>query len=211
VFYTDFALAQPTFLPMTMRNYADKVLTYPVISEVLFNAGGQNEVGREWVELYNPSAQPISLNGYKIGDAAVKGGSFGDGMYAFPITATLPPNGIIVIAENALMFKQDWGTAPTFEIGNYDPDTPDLLQYTAWSTGTMSLANMGDEVVLLGPNDVAVDAAVWGIGSSTGTLPYTRTITLGGRTLQRWPPNNDTNDCNNDFREQTLPSVGVVP
>ena len=211
VFYTDFALAQPTFLPMTLRNYADKVLTYPVISEVLFNAGGQNEVGREWVEIYNPSAQPISLNGYKIGDAAVKGGSFGDGMYAFPITATLPPNSVIVIAENALMFKQDWGIAPTFEIGNYDPDTPDLLQYTAWSTGTMSLANMGDEVVLLGPNDVAVDAAVWGIGSSTGTLPYTRTITLGGRTLQRWPPNNDTNDCNNDFREQTLPSVGVVP
>jgi hypothetical protein len=194
-----------------MRDYADKVLTYPVVSEVLFNAGGQNEVGREWIEISNPSAQPISLNGYKIGDAAIKGGSFGDGMYAFPVTATLPPNGVIVIAENALMFKQDWGIAPAFEIGNYDPDTPDLIQYTAWSTGTMSLANMGDEVVLLGPNDGVVDAAVWGIGSSVGTLPFTRTFTLGGRTLQRWPPTIDTNDCNNDFREQALPSVGVVP
>ena len=104
VFYTDFALAQPIFLPLTMRDYAAKVLTYPVVSEVLFNAGGQNEVGREWVEIYNPSPYPISLNGYKIGDAAIKGGSFGDGMYAFPVTATLPPNGVLVIAENALMF-----------------------------------------------------------------------------------------------------------
>ncbi len=75
----------------------------------------------------------------------------------------------------------------------------------------MSLANMGDEVVVLGPNDGVVDAAVWGIGLSAGTLPFTRTFSLGGHTLQRWPPNNDSNDCNNDFREQVLPSVGVVP
>ena len=211
VFQADFALAQPIFLPVTMRGYAPKAITYPLISEVLFNAAGPSEVGREWIEIYNPGSLPISLNGYKIGDAAIKGGNFGDGMYAFPVTATLPPNGVMVIAENALLFKQDWGVMPSFEIGNYDPAVPDLVQYSAWSTGTMSLANMGDEVLLLGPDDSVMDAAVWGIGSIAGTLPFTRTFSVGGHTLQRWPPGQDSNDCNSDFREQVLPSVGVVP
>lgn len=210
MFLSDLYLAQPIFLPLLAKDYATKVITYPLISEVLFNAGGASEIGREWIELVNPSQNAISLSGYKIGDAALQGGSFGDGMYAFPPTATLTAGSVILIAENAVAFRADWGIAPTYEIGNYDPNVPDLLAYTAWSTGTLSLANAGDEMVLLGPNDEVVDAVVWGTGNVSDTVAFTGTV-LGGHTMQRWPPYMDTNNCTNDFRAQNLPSVGLVP
>ncbi|MCS6847563.1 MAG: lamin tail domain-containing protein [Anaerolineae bacterium] len=207
VFMHDFQLARPVYLPIVSKDH--RPAGYPLISEVLFNPSGGDESGREWIEVYNPTPLPISIGGYKIGDAAVRG-STGEGMVAFPSGAILQPGRAIVIAQNAAAFFADWGKKPDYELSDYDPAVPELSPYTAWAQGTINLANAGDEVVLLDKDDRIVDAVVWLSGNLNGITPYPVTIPAG-HTLQRWPPNLDTDNCATDFRAQAIPSPGLVP
>ena len=207
VFMTDWNLSQPVAIPLAVRDY--KPIDHLLISEVMVNPSGANEEGREWVEIYNPTARPINLDGMKIGDAAVQG-SAGEGMYAFPQGAVIAPGRAIVAAQNAAAFFTDWGRNPDFELSNYSAAVPDMLPYTAWAGGTMNLSNGGDEVVLLRNDDTILDAVTWLTGNVAGTAPYAASI-LPGHTLQRWPPNGDSDNCAVDFRDQALPSPGQVP
>lgn len=207
VFTLDWNLSQPVALPIVLRDY--KAIDHLLISEVMVNPSGANEEGREWVEIYNPTAQPVSLNGIKVGDAGVRG-SAGEGMYAFPQGAIILPGKAIVVAQNAVAFFADWGRNPDFELSNYNAAVPDMVSYTAWASGVMSLSNAGDEVVLLRNDDTILDAVTWLNGSVTGVAPFTASI-LPGHTLQRWPPNQDGDNCSVDFRDQALPSPGQVP
>jgi phosphatidylserine/phosphatidylglycerophosphate/cardiolipin synthase-like enzyme len=207
VFMADWHLSQPVAIPMVARSY--KPINYLLISEVMVNPAGANEEGREWVEIYNPTALPISLDGVKVGDAAVQG-STGEGMYAFPPGAVVPAGKAIVVAQNAAAFFADWGRNPDFELSNYNAVVPDMLSYTAWAGGTMNLSNAGDEVVLLQSDDTILDAVTWLNGAVAGTVPYAASL-LPGHTLQRWPPNGDSDNCAIDWRDQPLPSPGQVP
>jgi phosphatidylserine/phosphatidylglycerophosphate/cardiolipin synthase-like enzyme len=208
MFQRDFQAAQPVYLPLAMSAF--KPIDYPLISEVLFNPLGGDETGREWIELYNPTPFPIDLTGHKIGDAATPSSSSGDGMYQFPAGATLLPYDAVVIAQNANAFLTDWGFKPDYELGNYDPAVPDLTPYSAWSNGIVTLANAGDELVLLGTSDTILDAVTWLSGTVEGTQPFTG-IVASGHTLQRWPPETDSNNCALDFRDQAVPSPGKIP
>ncbi len=205
----DMALATPTYMPVVLNRYMPAVITHPLVSEIMMNPAGLDE-GREWIELYNPSPSDIDLSGYKIGDAAVPTSTLGDGMVAFPQGYVLHAGQVIVIAQNAAQFKIDNGLLPTFELADYDSTIPELLTYSTWATGTLSLANAGDEVVLLGPTDQIVDGVACGLGNLAGSTPYTGTM-LGGHTLQRWPYDWDTDNGTNDWRDQSIPSVGLVP
>jgi phosphatidylserine/phosphatidylglycerophosphate/cardiolipin synthase-like enzyme len=207
VFMADWHLSQPVAIPIAVRSY--KPIDHLLISEVMVNPSGADEEGREWVELYNPTALPIRLDGIKVGDAAVQG-SAGEGMYAFPSGAVAPAGKTIVIAQNAVAFFAEWGRNPDFELSNYNAAVPDMLFYTAWAGGTMNLSNAGDEVVLLRNDDRIFEAVTWLTGNVAGTVPFTSTL-LPGHTLQRWPPNGDSDNCAIDFRDQPLPSPGQAP
>lgn len=217
VFWHDFYISQPVFVPAVMRGYRSPVpITYPLISEVLFNPASSDEGGREWIEIYNPTHAPISLNGYKIGDAEAPGRSYKESMYQFPASAVLPARSAIVVAGRADLYFNRWGSRPTYELADYDPAVPELQPYSAWSTGTLSLGNANDQVLLLGPTDAIVDAVVWvdpSLATSvtvSGVIPFTGTL-AADHTLQRWPADKDTNNCSVDFRDQALPSPGAVP
>ena len=217
VFWYDFYISRPVFVPLALRDYRPPVpITYPLISEVLFNPSGSDEAGREWIEIYNPTHAPISLNGYKIGDAETPGRSYNESMYQFPTNAVLPARGAIVVAGRADLFFARWGVKPTYELADYDPTVPELLPYTAWSTGTLSLGNANDQAILLGPADTVIDAVVWADPSLpdpvtiSGVIPFTGTL-AADHALQRWPADKDTNNCSVDFRDQALPSPGAVP
>ncbi len=210
MFENDFWVSQPQYLPALYRNWSGPPRTHLLISEVLFNPTGADEVGREWIELYNPGAEAISLAGHKIGDAEIAGRSYNEGMARFPDNAVIPAGGVIVVAVDALKYQSDWGRRADYELGGYDASVPDLIAYSAWSTGTLALGNSGDQVLLLGPNDAIIDAAQWLTTTLTGVAPYT--LTLGANhTLQRWPPAGDSDNCAVDFRDQGVPSPGTVP
>ncbi|MGQ9815727.1 MAG: hypothetical protein ACUVR3_11365, partial [Candidatus Roseilinea sp.] len=122
----------------------------------------------------------------------------------------------IVVAGRADLYFNRWGSKPPYDLADYDPAVPELQPYSAWSTGTLSLGNANDQVLLLGPTDAIVDAVVWvdpSLATSvtvSGVIPFTGTL-AADHTLQRWPADKDTNNCSVDFRDQALPSPGAVP
>ena len=146
----------------------------------------------------------------RIGDAEIAGRSSSDGMFIFPVGSVIGPNSVIVVAQSALAYFEDHGQKPNFELGNYDPTVPDLLPYTPWSVGSISLSNTGDQVLLLNPNDGIVDVVQWLSTAVPETVPFSSTLS-SGQSLQRWPHQLDTDNCDVDFRPQPIPSPGKVP
>ncbi len=142
---------------------AEKIL----ITQVVYD-GIMVDEGDEFVEIYNPLTHSLDLGGYKIGDEETKGG--GESMYLFPSPTWLAADATLIVAKNAAQFRARFGIAPTFELVTTGALTdtasvPNLAKYTAWATGSWSLANSGDEILLLGPSDQWVDAVAWGSGN----------------------------------------------
>lgn len=101
------------------------------INEFLANPDGTDD-GKEFVEIVNVGGAPVSLAGWKLGDAAVEARHvFGD--------VTLAPGEAIVVADGAT-------TAPRFEIA---------------STGSLGLANNADEIALRDATGVVVDRVAY--------------------------------------------------
>ncbi|MCW1970844.1 MAG: lamin tail domain-containing protein [Anaerolineae bacterium] len=210
MFMGDFWQSQAIFLPLALNNVAPpNIAQHLLISEVMIDPVGL-DAGREWIEVYNPTEQAIDISNYKIGDAESAGRISNDGMFVFPAGSVIGPNSVMVVAQSALAYFEDHGQKPTFELGNYDPDVPDLLPYTPWSTGSISLSNTGDQVLLLNANDGIVDVVQWLSTAVAGTIPFSATLN-SGHSLQRWPYQLDTDNCDADFRPQAIPSPGKVP
>ncbi|MCB9134880.1 MAG: lamin tail domain-containing protein [Anaerolineales bacterium] len=174
-----------------------------LISEVLYDPTGP-EPNAEWVEIHNHTGEPLALANFKIGDEEAAGES--EGMYQFP-PSTLAPGGVAVIANRASEFQIAYGFSPTFELNDTDPDVPDMIKYTAWSGGSMSLTNTGDDVLLLDYYDTVVDAVSW--GSSTFAFDPSVPLVPEGTSLERRPPFADT-DTAADWQPQSIPNPGTV-
>ncbi|MGQ9554735.1 MAG: CehA/McbA family metallohydrolase, partial [Anaerolineae bacterium] len=89
------------------------------------------------------------------------------------------------------------------------PDVPDLARYTTWGRGSFSLADSGDEVLLLAPDDSVIDAVAFASGDfgavglagdarAPQPLSLSRVATL------------DSDDMSLDFsREQPSPGTAL--
>ncbi len=169
-----------------------------LISEFLYDGETPSTEGDEFVELCNSNADHVSLAGYKVGDEESGGG---ESMYHLPPSVVLDHNECVVIAKNALDYQARFGALPDFEVS-------ELSKYTTWGSGSWSLSNSGDELVVLGPNDEIVDSVAYRNGN------YNLLGLEGGATapqphsLQRvWPT--DTNSMPHDF-VRTDPNPGQL-
>jgi hypothetical protein len=158
----------------------------------------------DWAEIYNPTLLPIDLSSYKLGDEETPGGI--EGMYRFPPGASLAPGGRIVVATSSYDFFALYGFQPDYEIENTG-GAPDLLPYTAWSTGPFDLNLLGDEVLLLDGGDQVVDALSYGSSVFPGVIPHPRIP--AGHSLERFPAGQDTDNCSLDFIDQEFPTPGT--
>ncbi|GAB4524662.1 MAG: hypothetical protein Fur0018_08380 [Anaerolineales bacterium] len=170
-----------------------------LITAVLYDPV-ESEPAGEWFVLHNPLTVSVALDGYKMGDEEQAGGS--EGMYAFPVSSTLPAGGYAVIAHDGAVFSATWGFAPDYELVDSLPDVPDLQKYTPWSGGSVQLGNSGDEALLLGPGDVLVDALSWGNSAFAFDPPCPDVPE--GHSLERYPPDVDS-DTAADWRDQPAP------
>jgi hypothetical protein len=151
-----------------------------LIDEILYR--GSEE---EFIALINLSTGPVDLAGWSIGDAQAPKNN--EGMMALPAGHQLGPGEIYVIARDGAAFRSRWGEPADAEWAASDPDTPELTRRKELATGSITLNDSGDEVVLLNPALEVVDAVAFGKGNSaalglTGLLqPPT------GYSLQRTP------------------------
>ena len=211
VFLTDWRGFKPLYLPIAMRE--SKHVARLLISEVMVDPFGLDS-GGEWIEIYNAGNAAASLTGYRLGDA-LRSQDFspGAGQVQFPDGALLPAGGVIVVAQDALVFMQRYGRAPDFEIGGYDVAVPDMLPVFSEDgreVGIINLSNNGDAIALSSINNTIQDVVAWNSDSVVGLRNFVNPIPAG-TSLQRWPPEVDTEDCSIDFRVQILPSPGRVP
>jgi uncharacterized repeat protein (TIGR01451 family) len=178
-------------------------MAYPLISEVLYNAVGDDS-GKEWVEVHNPGDQTVDLSGWMLGDAVALG-EFGSGRYYFPDGTILPPYGILVIAALAQLvdFEPDleFVTDRSFD----DPAVPNMVRVTPWDGFGFALSNEGDEVVLQNQDGEVVDVLVYGDGAFPGVKPFFLDI-AAGHSIERRPPHRDTEYCSADFYETYPPT-----
>lgn len=197
LFISDWALSQPLYLPVALRSYQPPIpANHVLISEVYYytNASG------EWVELYNPTNNPVDLSTYWLGDA-VNATDF-EGMYAFPAGTVLPPYGVIVVAYDGSQVPQ-----AHFEMFD-NSDKPNMVKVSTWGTGDWNLRNDGDQVVLMKADGTLVDAVVYGDATLEGHVAHPGVIFT--HSLERYPANMDTNDCSKDFRDRYPPQPGKV-
>jgi hypothetical protein len=146
----------------------------PLISEVLYDGTILGTEGDEFVELRNPVNVTLDLTGYRIGDEETTGGN--EGMYCFPAGTIIPVEGCLVVAKNAAQFRERLGFDPDLEIrvtgGDYQdtPSVANMVKDRNWSSGSWSLDNDGDEVLLLDPDGQIVDAIIYedGDGAAVG-------------------------------------------
>jgi hypothetical protein len=138
-----------------------------------------------------------------IGDEETAKGP--EGMFRFPL-GTLLSHQTSVVAVQATGYQTLYGKLPDFEVSHTNSSVPDMTQAVDWSgTGTISLSNTGDEVLLFDACGTIIDVATWGTGIYPGVTAHA-TVAIGS-SLERLVPQ-DGDDCTVDFVEQTVPTPG---
>lgn len=178
-----------------------------LLSEVLYNPDG-DDAGKEWVELFNPTDQPIDLAGWTLGDA-LNIGEYGSGRYYFPAGTVIPPHSLLTVAQLAQMagFRPDFEFVTNPALDN--PAVPNMVKVANWEGFGFALGNTGDRVLLLDSSGAAVDAIVYGDATYPGVTPHPGVA--AGHSLERQPPERDTDTCSADLADTQLPTPGAFP
>ena len=205
MFEYDWAFQPRAMFPIVMRNYIAPP-NHLLVSKVFYLGSTSVVTGSEWVQIYNSTAITISLASYKVGDQAAPGptGFTVDGMWRFPPTATLAPGQQINIATTALGFFNKYGFYPQYVFFGGVPGITQMTPYITYTPNiSFSLANVGDEVLLLGPIDQLIDGVAWGTGSLPGNVSCLAIdptqYPLGNPSIKRDPLWKDTDNCLSDF------------
>ncbi len=195
------------YLPLLYKDYIGPA-KYPLISEVLYDTSGADDA--EFIEIANPTNQPIDISGYSIGDA-VNPTDFED-VRRFPPGTILPARQALVVATTAAGFRSQFGFNPDFEILETETAVPNLIDDLNWGdpAAFLQLGNLGDEVLLRSPSDTLVDGITYGTGAYPGIIGCPL-VPTANNSLERYPFWRDTDDCSADFRIWPFPSPGLLP
>lgn len=158
-----------------------------LITEVLYDPGtGQGEEPEnEWVEIYNGMNVAVDLSGYMLHD--------GSGVSLIP-NGTMLPSGKYLVAS---------GSTTTASFWSFPSDA--VVVVLAEAKIGNGLANTGDRVLLMAPDDSDVDAVSW--GSNTSAFDPSVPNAPAGYSITRTSPTNDTNAAA-DWSADSTPTPG---
>jgi phosphatidylserine/phosphatidylglycerophosphate/cardiolipin synthase-like enzyme len=158
-----------------------------LISEVRYD--GDSEPNGEYAEIYNGFSFAVSIEGWTITD--------NEGVITIPEGAEISSSEVLVFAQDSATYVSEM-SALGITVAAAD-----------YGLGNLALGNTGDEVILKDSAGNTKDAVAWGSGSASGTTSWSGSTTGEDETLQRYPANEDTNNCDTDFIIDT-PSPGDV-
>jgi phosphatidylserine/phosphatidylglycerophosphate/cardiolipin synthase-like enzyme len=194
-------------LPVIYSGYVGPK-NHALISEVLYDAYGPDDA--EFIEIVNPTGYSIDLSDYSLGDALSQEDY--EDVRRFPDNTILGPDETIVVATTATGFWSLFGFYPDFEILDTLSIVPLLIDDPSWGDPGVfiQLGNLGDEVLLRGPDDQIIDAIAYGIGAVPG-ITSCPLVSGPNVSLERFPYWQDTDDCQQDFRSWPFPNPGDLP
>ena len=172
---------------------AEEQPTHILINEVVYNPE-QTETTNEWIELYNPTDQPIDVADWSITDNSAEDFLEGDTQHGDGTT-------IIPSAGYAIITDQDTTIYETLSI----PESVIRLCVDDTSIGN-GLGNTEDKLILKNSQGDIIDAIEW--GEDYPDVPGLPASTYSeGHSLSR-TPNQDTDDTSTDFFDTTTPTPG---
>ena len=177
-----------------------------LITEVLFNAAGQDE-REEWIELTYFGNSPLDISDYKLGDSETAGDN--EGFYSFPVGTTLQRNQIIIIAQTAEAFQDRYGFPPDFEFRDSLGGTPNMRRLPDLANGEIALSNSGDEVLLYDEQDQLVDGLNYGESTFFFQPAINSNAVDRGQSIIRTPADCDTNTAA-DWQIASPPTPGNI-
>ena len=121
-----------------------------VITEIMINPSAVADDSGEWFELYNPTADDLSLQGWNISDNDSES-------FLIPTLLVLPAGGYVVLGNNANE-SSNGGVTLDFEYGS-----------------SMFLSNSADELIVLDETSVEIDRVAW---DSTFVIPEGASLSL---------------------------------
>jgi len=128
----------------------------PIIAEVYYDTYLKGDTNGEFIRIHNPTESSINIGGWRITDRT--------GIITFPAWANLSGGESIYIANNATAFYEEMLQDADFEYGvDSDNSTPDMIK-----SGSLKLANTGDEVILKDNEDEIIDVVIYGDSDYTG-------------------------------------------
>lgn len=176
-----------------------------LISEVFYDQiGDLND--EDWIEVYNASGSAVDLSDYKLGDEETPGKS--EGMMRFPGGSWITAGQVIVIATQADAFLREYGFLPDYELSASILEVPDMVPYSTWSSGQVTLDDNSDEVLLLDGYDNVADVVAYGYSLYPDFQPPVEDV-IEGWSIERSPADRDT-DSSSDWIAQPAPNPGVV-
>jgi len=145
-----------------------------VINEIHYDPDVKTDLA-EFVELYNVTDEPVNVSGWY----------FSNGIsFTFPGNSFIPPNGFVVIAQNAAKFQAKFGFAPT---GQFEG----------------KLSNEGETICLRDTNNDKVDEVTYKLG-----FPWPTVGDEPGKSIQLISPAMD-NDLGGSWRGRTPTPNGL--
>jgi hypothetical protein len=186
---TSNTFAAASVFPTPTGTLSSNIANHLVINEVMFNPPNSNACGAEndaeWVEIYNPTSDPVNLDTWAIGDS-----NFTDDLP----NVSLPAGGFAIISDCA---QSSFTTIWPIPVGTVYIDL-------AGPIGN-ALNNGGEHMRLLN-GATLIDAMSY--GSNTDAFSPAVTAPVANHSLERDPDGMDTNIAA-DFVDRTTPTPGT--
>lgn len=151
------------------------------INEVMVYSN--NDADGEWIELYNPKSSDVDISSWKLSDS--------EGTWTFPSSSIIFANSYLIIANRGSYFFSTYGFYADYEA--FDTSSSQNMI----RTGTLTLANSGDDLTLFDSSNNIIDQVWYGnggnLGSANATLKPNKNHSLGRLNFS------DTNIPLNDF------------
>lgn len=163
-----------------------------VINEVFYDVDSTHgsDTNNEWIELYNPTANPVSLENWEICD--------GNSCDTITEVVSIPAHGFALIVNDASTYEDFWDDIPG-----------DAVMIALDSSLGSGLNDGGDRVILKDVSDTVVDQVSY--GSDTGVFNPSVAITgADGKSIARVVKGWDTNSIE-DWIFNTTPNPGTNP
>ncbi len=128
----------------------------PIITEVYYDTYLAGDTNGEFIRIHNPTESSINVGGWQITDT--------EGVITFPEWANINAEGSLYLAYNATAFYEEMLLGADFEYCvNSDNSTPNMIK-----SGSLKLANTGDEVIMNNSEGETIDVVIYGNSGYAG-------------------------------------------